>query len=563
MKLPYGISNFKSIRTENYLYIDKTGYIPKLEHFSKYIFFIRPRRFGKSLFLSTLKHYYDLASAHEFVDLFGGLEIGQQPTPLHNQYLILEFDFSALSTGTPEMLEHSFKSRLIQTFTNFLEKYAQILSLTTPDNEWFGPHMDVGSMVLHVVEAVHRVDRKIYIIIDEYDHFANDIIAMGDGFFYKDVIRAAGVVRDFYEAIKIGAKTAVDRIFITGLSPIMLDDMTSGFNIALNLTTSLAMNDILGFTEDHVRAIIHSSGIADDQNALLMELEKYYNGYRFHVDATSKVYNPDMILYFFNEWLINGQYPLQMVSDNVKTDYGRLQRLVASERNKHQLETVIRNGSVNSPIVSKFSFERMYDDEYFISLLFYMGLLTISGSKYGQLELSVPNLVIKQLFWEYFERNLKETAGLHYGSGEVNKAIWELAFDANLQPLVDFLNQNILKVLSNRDLIRFDEKNFKLLLLSLVALSSIYIPSSEREVAGGYIDVYLEKDFRQPLQPVEWLFELKYLKSDERDKLQSVIEAGTSQLQRYAASKNLPENSRVRKAVWVLIGKDEVVAREI
>jgi len=559
LKLPYGISNFKSIRQEKYLYIDKTKFIEQLEQAGKYIFFIRPRRFGKSLFLSTLQHYYDISSGHEFQELFGDLYVGQKPTPLRNQYLTLQLNFSALNTNSSLEFEQSFKRRLAQGIQSFIQKYSDLLPDSAPVYDWQGDLPDVGSMIVSLVQYVQLGDLKMYVIIDEYDHFANDIIAMGDMPLYKEIIRAAGVVRDFYEALKIGTGSSIDRIFITGLSPIMLDDMTSGFNIATNLTTNLAMNELLGFTEDDVRSIIRQAGESGREQLLTTELGRHYNGYSFHVDANKRIYNPDMVLYFFNEWRIGGQYPSQMIDDNVKTDYGRLQRLIANERNRTQLDRIIRNESVSTNIVSKFSFERMYDEEYFVSLLFYMGLLTIVGPKYGQTELGIPNLVIRQLFWEYFERRIKEQAGIQYDTSELSKAVWQLAFDGNLYPFIEFINRQVLGVLSYRDVIQFDEKHLKILLLSYVALSNIYSPISERETARGYIDIHLEKDFRLTEQPYEWLWELKYIKSSERNKLDSAIRDGKNQLNKYAGSRGLATKTNLKKAVLVLVGKEEIV----
>ncbi|MFD0715417.1 AAA family ATPase [Paenibacillus sp. GCM10027626] len=559
MKLPYGISNFKTIRQEKYLYVDKTKFIEPLENAGKYVFFIRPRRFGKSLFLSMLQHYYDAGASEEFQELFGDLYVGQHPTPLRNQYLILKLNFSALNTNTALEFEQSFKRRLAQGIQAFVQQYTNLLPDDLPRYNWQGDLPDVASMVISIVELVRRCNRKIYVIVDEYDHFANDVIAMGDAPLYKEMIRAAGVVRDFYEALKIGTSSTIDRIFITGLSPIMLDDMTSGFNIATNLTINLAMNDMLGFTDDDMRSIIQKIEATGREELLQTEMKRYYNGYCFHVDATRKVYNPDMVLYFFNEWRISGQYPSQMIDDNVKTDYGRLQRLIANERNRNQLDFILRNETVCTTIVSKFSFDRMYDEEYFVSLLFYMGLLTITGSKYGQMELGIPNLVIRQLFWEYFERRIKEQTGLHYDTTELSKAVWELAFDGKLTPLIDFLNQRVLSVLSYRDLIQFDEKHLKILLLSYVALSNIYTPISERETVSGYTDIYLEPDFRLTGKPYKWLWELKYLKASDRNKLDLVIQQGKEQLKRYTSNLGPDGDQDIKMAVLVLVGKEEIV----
>ncbi len=567
MKLPYGLSDFKSLREQGYVYIDKTPYIGKLESLpGKYLFFTRPRRFGKSLFLSMLAHYYDVNAKDNFVQLYGDLYIGQHPTELKNAYFVLELDFSGLHTGSKEELESSFNTKLKDNIAAFIDKYSGFFQAASMLKEELNQRRDAASVLNLLIHELKKLERKLYLVIDEYDHFANDIIAGGNEQFYKDIIRGAGFVRDFYETVKIGTKSVIDRIFITGISPIMLDDMTSGFNISTNLTTHIVTNEMLGFTESEVRQIIRHTGLQTNEEALVGELRKNYNGYLFNMDGKSRVYNPDMVLYFFNEWLTSGRYPGQLFDDNVRTDYGKLRRLMDSERNRRQLETIIADEGIVTNLVSKFSFDRMYDEEYFVSLLFYMGLLTISGTKYGLTELGIPNYVIKQMFWEHFERELRETAGIEYASNELGSAVWEMAYAGKVQPFVDFLNGRVLKALSNRDLIRFDEKVFKVLLLAYLTMTNLYRPVSEREEEGKYTDILLEKDFRVQGNLHEWLLELKYVKTGGRGSLdKKVAEAkreGLEQLGRYSESRGLAGKPVLKQAVLVLVGRDEVRVEE-
>ena len=585
MKLPYGLSDFKSLREQDYVYIDKTPYIEKLESLAgKYLFFIRPRRFGKSLFLSMLAHYYDVNASESFTQLYGDLYIGQQPTPLRNTYLVLELDFSGLNTGSKEELEHSFNIKLQDDLIAFIDKYAEFLQADPMLKEELKQRSHASSMLNLIIHALKKTDQKLYLIIDEYDHFANDIIGIGNEPLYRDLVRAAGFVRDFYETVKIGTKSVIDRIFMTGISPIMLDDMTSGFNISTNLTTHIVTNEMLGFTESEVRQIIQHADVHGnvdvhanvhvDEEELVGQLRKNYNGYLFNVDAANRLYNPDMVFYFFNEWHSSGKFPRQLIDDNVRTDYGKLRRLMGSERNRKQLATIITDEHIVTNLVSKFSFERMYDEEYFVSLLFYMGLLTIIGTKYGQTQLGIPNYVIQQMFWEHFERELRDSAGIEYVSSELSSAVWEMAYAGNLQPFVDFLNGTILQALSNRDLIRFDEKAFKVLLLAYLTMTNLYRPISEREEDGKYSDIRLEKDFRVQGDLNEWLLELKYVKtggsgsssssssSSLEKKVAEAIREGMAQLEKYTNSRGLAGKSKgrtkLKQVVMVLIGRDEV-----
>ncbi len=558
MKLPYGISDFEKLRKEDYLYIDKTDFIEKIEKLSSdYLFFIRPRRFGKSLFLSTLANYYDLNNKNKFEELFGDLYIGENPTELKTSYIILKINFSGLNTDNKEKLEYSFRLRLRHAIISALNKYNNLFDNPKSIQERVREIEDISALLEFFVEAVKQANEKIYLIIDEYDHFANDIIAMGDSNFYRDIIRATGFVRDFYETVKIGTESVIDRIFITGISPIMLDDLTSGFNIATNLTLNKLFNGMLGFTEAEVKDVIKILEIDDKENELLDKLRKNYNGYLFSKNGEQLLYNPDMILNFFNQWLMTGDYPEKLIDDNVRTDYGRLNHLIANEKNRKVVEGILAEEGITTDIVTRFSFDRMYDQEYFVSLLYYMGLLTIKGERYGKIRLGIPNHVTRVIFWEYFERKLREEYNIKYDTEELAKSIWHLGFDGEIEPFLSYVSENVLKKLSNRDLINFDEKYIKVILFSYLITSNLYRPVSEPEIEKGYLDIFLERDIRMPEVKYEWVIELKYLKKNEKDRLGKVKEEGLNQLERYANSRKLKGQKNIKKVLLVFIGKDE------
>ncbi|TMV45791.1 AAA family ATPase [Paenibacillus mesophilus] len=561
-KLPYGISDFKSLREQNYLYIDKTPYIEKMESFSgKYLFLIRPRRFGKSLFLSTLEHYYGFEHAERFDKLFAGLYIGNHPTSLRNSYCILKLNFSGLNTDNRDKLEESFRIAFKDTLTSFFNTYSFIIEDAAVYKGQIESKNDFRSLWSLLFEAVKSCGKKLFLIIDEYDHFANDIIAMGNAPLYQDIVRAAGFVRDFYESVKIGTEHVIDRIWMTGVSPIMLDDLTSGFNIATNLTMNASFNEMLGFTEQEVRAVIDAAGIQEQQTSLV-ELRRNYNGYLFSEDGVSRVYNPDMILYFFTQWELEGKYPKQLIDENVKTDYGRLQRLISSESNRKTLDYVIQNEEIAADIVSKFSFDLMYDEQYFVSLLFYMGLLTIDRKERMRLVLKVPNYVIRTVLWEYLERRIRLEQHIRPNTEQLRKTIEQMAFDGTIKPFVDYVGEHVIKPLSNRDLNRFDEKYLKVLLFAYLIESRAYRPYSERETENGYMDIYLEKDTRIPGIVYEWIIELKYLKKQNASDIEMVKAEGIKQLAGYAISRDLADKSHVRKALIIFAGKDEWVVVE-
>ncbi|MCL0067464.1 ATP-binding protein [Peptococcaceae bacterium] len=538
---------------------------------SKYLFFIRPRRFGKSLFLSVLEHYYDVNSKSKFNKLFGDLYIGKNPTLLKNSYLVLRLNFSGLNAENKEKLENSFRLSLVNDIVEFIFKYKNIFENAYELEKEINQIQDIKSIFKFITKKVQNSGKKLYLIIDEYDHFANDIIAMGDDKLYKDIIRATGFVRDFYETIKIGTESTIDRIFITGISPVMLDDLTSGFNIASNLTLDPKLNDMMGFTEEEVEKAIGKLGIEVTMpttgkklstEELLMELNKNYNGYLFNIKAKNRVYNPGMTFYFFQQCIANKEYPDNLIDDNIKTDYGRLNRLTANQENKKILEEIIKNENVTASIATRFSFDTMYDREYFVSLLFYMGLLTIDRQEKTRLILKIPNYVIKTVFWEYILTKLKVEHKIRIDLEEIRLAIEEMAYEGRIEPYVKYISKNVLNTLSNRDLIKFDEKYIKLILIVYISDSNAYRIHSEREIEEGYIDIYLEKAPHMPDIKYEWLIELKYLKESERDKLEEVKKRGLEQLERYAKSKNLADRENLKKALLVFIGKKDYVIVE-
>ncbi|MFW5972316.1 MAG: AAA family ATPase [Bacillota bacterium] len=568
LKIPYGISDFQKLREANYLYIDKTRFIETLDGIgSDYLFFIRPRRFGKSLFLSTLENYYDLNNEDIFSDLFKDLYIGENPTELKNTYIILKLNFSGLNTDSKSELRNSFRLTLINAIMNNLNKYQDLFSNIEVIKDKLMEINDIKAVLEYYLKEVRKTDQKLYLIIDEYDHFANDIIAMGDGHFYKEIIRATGFVRDFYETVKIGTESVIDRIFITGISPIMLDDLTSGFNIADNITMSKFTNQMLGFTEDEVKGIVNEFktevAIDMDSEDLMMDLKKNYNGYLFNMNSNERVYNPDMVLNFFNNWLINEKYPDEIIDDNVRTDYGRLNRLVANETNREVLEDIILKEEIVADIISRFSFDMMYNEDYFVSLLFYMGLLTIDKQYRTRMILKVPNYVVKVIFWEYIENRLAKEYNLNLNLNELRKSIEDMAYDGKITSYIDYVQNHVLKKLSNRDLMNFDEKYIKLILFAYIVDSRVYKPYSEQEVENGYMDIFLERDPRIPDVEYEWIVELKYLKKSEENKLEEVKEKGLEQLERYAGSSKFDGKYKLKKALLVFIGKDKYEVVEV
>ncbi|GHV67302.1 hypothetical protein FACS1894199_12510 [Bacteroidia bacterium] len=561
-RLPYGNSDFRRIIRENYAYVDKTMYIEMLENeINPNQFFIRPRKFGKSLFFMTLWYYYDLNRLDEFETLFGDLYIGKHPTPERNSYAILHFDFSGLDTSGEQEFVKSFSGGVELTIRSFIYTYRSII----PDSAALIQRIDQthpGNSALQIAfEAINAAGKNIYVIIDEYDHFANDLIAMGNRLgkdLYKTVIAANGIVRDFYERVKDGAKSSiVSRTFITGISPVMLDDLTSGYNIATILTLNPKYNEMMGFTQEEVEWLMKETGVNPDY--ITIDMEAYYNGYLFHKNGAHTVYNPAMVLYFFSQIIEFRQPPEYIIDLNLRTDYGRLQKLTQNDRNRETLIRIVKEDGIIAEILQKFSIDMLSDDDYFVSLLFYMGLLTIKEPHLFQLKLGIPNYSIKTLYWEYLMRLTRENSpDMNIESQPLNEAIYALAMEADLERFIAYISEHAFSKLSDHDLRQFDEKYIQILLLAYLFMSKTYVPMSEYEAVPGRADIYLQRSPLLPQIKYEWVLELKYCKAGAKEsEIAAKRNEGLEQIRQYLASDRLKDRSDLKAAVIVFIGKNK------
>ena len=410
-KIPYGITNYESLRTEHYAYVDKTRFIEQIENEpTKYHFLIRPRKFGKSLFLSTLRHYYDVCSADKFDVLFGDLYIGKNPTPKRSSLFVMKFSFSGLNTNSVEKFEISFTEAVRSSIEFFLTEHRFLIESYEEKIKELGNRNSVRAYIEFAFRIIGSFNSKAYIIIDEYDHFANDLIAQGTNLSieqYKQLIWANGVVRDFYETLKDNTDTVIEKIFITGVTPIMLDDVTSGFNISNNLSVDVRYNEMLGFTEEEVEFLIDECGI--DRTKITVDRKFLYNGYLFHENAENKLYNSAMMLYLLYKISITDGEIKYLIDDNLKTDYGRIKLLLNKPSNIDKLNTIIETNAIKSEVVARFSIDKIHEPKNFLSLLYYMGLVTIDkDEKTGEALLKIPNYSIKTILWEYMENIIKE-----------------------------------------------------------------------------------------------------------------------------------------------------------
>jgi len=386
-QLPYGISDFETIRTGNYAYADKTRYIEMLENDSPYQFFVRPPKFGKSLFVSMLSQYYDVLRKDSFDKLFGGLYIGENPTPRKNRYAVMEFNFSGIDTSTPDNLRKSFVDKVQTSACRFLEKYQSIIPRAKALIGEISRN-NYGNMSMEFLYSeVKAADVKLFIIIDDYDRFAEDVIATGGS---EEMVREFNIVLNFYTILKNGTTDVVDRIFITGVTPIMINGLTSGFNIASYLSLARRYNNMMGFTAQEVDRLMDETGIYHADIKVDMA-----PGYLFDEDADDLIYNPS---YFFNRII--------QTTDNLNYDYAGLKRLTRNKNIQKRILRIIEEEEIYAQIPSSFPMTSLNAEKYFESMLFYMGWLTFEKSPDPIGRLCIPNESIKNVFREYQRKSI-------------------------------------------------------------------------------------------------------------------------------------------------------------
>ncbi|WP_315115529.1 AAA family ATPase [uncultured Clostridium sp.] len=562
-RIPYGISNFEVLREKNYLYVDKTSYIELLDRYAPYNFFIRPRRFGKSLFISMLENYYDINKKDKFEELFADLHIGKNPTEERNSFLVWKISFAGVDAGHgEEELRNSFNSKVFLSAIKFLNKYSNLLDVDT-----IPKGMESAEIIVQYISLLaSKIKIPVFVLIDEYDNFANELITGGRQSTYSGILHGEGFIKVFYKAIKDATADNFNRIFMTGVSPIMLDDLTSGFNITRNYTLDKNLNAMMGFTRNEISSIMDEVGIKDKslKEKICIDMTEYYNGYKFNEDSKS-VFNPDMSMYFLDNYLAYNEYPKEMIDNNVKTDYGKVNQLAYNFNDREALEEIMTTGETSTILVDRFNIHTMYSvKENFKSLLFYLGMLTIK--EHGPLGtvLNIPNYVIKTIYWEQHFQRINEDYNIQIQ--KVRIAVNEMRMNGNIQSLVELIGST-LEDLSNRDLIKMDEKNIKMMLLTLLGVDSTYFIKSEDENNKGYVDIMLKKKIQfKNITKFQWIIELKYIKESERDTLEKVKEEGLKQLQGYAESKMVQEElgeDDLKKVLILVVGKKDIYTAEL
>ena len=557
-KLPYGISDYERLVKNNYYYVDKTKYIEQLENLAEpYIMFFRPRKFGKTLFTRVLECYYDIKKKDEFEELFGETYIGKNPTKLKNSYYILRFNFSGIDTSNVETTVQAFKEKVIASISDFIENYEL--------DFYINPEMTSEGLLNNLIIAFknQKIGEKLYVIIDEYDHFANELLGFKTEHF-KNLVSKNGKIRKWYEILKEGTESVVDRIFITGVAPITLDSMTSGFNIASDKTQDRSFNEMMGFTKEELVKLMEAQEIGkDEQEELLPILKENYDGYRFSAKANEKMYNSNMCLYFLNEYVTYKEIPEKLVDVNIASDYNKIGNMLTLCRNENRLDIIERTisgkGAITE-ITQKFNPAIEFEEKEMLSMLFYLGYLTIEDEVAGYTKLNIPNKVMKEIYSEYFLKILNDQENLDIDSKYYTEIGIEVALEGKIEKAVELL-EKYLKNLSNRDYQRFDEKYVKMIFYCIAMNLKAYTVKSEMKVEREYPDIVLiPRERNKGYYSI--MIEFKYLKKSEEDKIKAKQEEAKEQIERYANTEELSNIEKLNKYTLVVVN-DKIYVEEV
>jgi hypothetical protein len=522
MKFPYGIADFYQVIAEDYFYVDRTAHISRVEDAGKQLLFLRPRRFGKSLWLSTLENYYDLAKADQFERLFGSLAIGAAPTPKRNQYFVLKWDFSAVDpSGDAEQLRRALHEHINDRIERFGNYYRQWL----PRPVALNPTNALSSFE-RLLNATLLTPHKLYLLIDEYDNFANEILMGGpaaDRSGYENLLRGEGALKAVFKTVKAAAAGGgLDRVFITGVAPVVLSDLSSGYNVAENIYLRRPFHDLCGFTEAEVgqalKLVVAECGLpASEAETALDQMRLYYNGYRFSDAPDEFIYNPTLALYFLKNYQENCSPPSNMLDSNLAMDRGKLSYIAGLPGGAELIVHALQNEpEISVPVLAdRFGVEDVLtarkDADFMASLLYYFGVLTLAGrGALGKLLLRIPNLVIRRLYVERLQALLLPEAE---DREEGRRAAETLYQTGDLQPLCDFIEQRYFKVFSNRDYLQANELTVKTAFLTLLFNDLLYVMDSETTVGRRYADLTMvvRAEARQ-YQVYDLLLEFKFVK---------------------------------------------------
>jgi len=574
-RIPYGMQNFEDVIKEDCYYVDKTPFIEQIEESNKYFFFIRPRRFGKTLTLSMLENYYDINKKDKFDEIFGKLYIGQNPTPEHNTYLIIHLNFAEVAAGLDDYKD-GLDNHCSLVFNFFCDIYAHILPADT--KEGMEKLTDAVSQLRFLCQKCQEVGKKIYLFIDEYDNFTNMILAHEEHLVrYRNQTHGEGYLRQFFNTIKGTAGNSLGRVFVTGVTPVTMDNLTSGFNIGTNYSLSSDFNEMTGFTEEEVRKMLDYYGsilpFNHTTDELIKVMKPWYDNYCFAEEryGETTMYNSMMVLYFVDNYIdYEYQIPKKMVETNIRIDYDKLRMLIRHDKEfAHDasiIQQLVTQGFVIGTLNENFPAERINDPDNFLSLLFYFGMVTIDGTYKGETKFIIPNEVVRDQMYTYLLDTYKEN-DLVYDRYSKGKLESKLAYDGQFKPYFEYIADCLKKYSSQRDKQK-GEAFVHGFTLAMTSQNKFYRPISELDNDGGYADIFLSPlcDIYKDMVD-SYIIELKYSKSQTTDEqVKKLFEEASAQISRYADSDMVREavkTTKLHKLVVIYRGAEMVACEEI
>ena len=573
-RIPYGMMNFAVIRRDDCYYVDKTRFIPMIEEADKFFFFIRPRRFGKSLTVNMLQHYYDILAKDKFDALFGDLYIGKHPTRDRNSYLVLYLNFSGI-VGELHNYRKGLDAHCQTMFDYFCDIYADYLPKGI--KEELDKKEGAVEQFEYLFTECNKTNQRIYLFIDEYDHFTNAILSDIESLHrYTDETHGEGYLRAFFNKIKAGTYSSIERCFITGVSPVTMDDLTSGFNIGTNYSLTPEFNEMIGFTEEEVRQMLTyystTSPFNHSVDELIEIMKPWYDNYCFAEECYGEttMYNSNMVLYFVKNYIQRGKAPRDMVEDNIRIDYEKLRMLIRKDKEfAHDasiIQTLVSEGYVTGELKKGFPAINITNPDNFVSLLYYFGMLTISGTYEGRTKLTIPNQVVREQIYTYLLSTYNE-AELNFSSYEKNELSSGLAYRGDWKAYFGYIADCLKRYTSQRDKQKgeFFVHGFT---LAMTAQNRFYRPISEQDTQAGYVDIFL-----CPLLDIysdmkhSYIVELKYAKyKDPESRVEELRLEAIAQANRYADTdtvKRAVGTTQLHKIVVVYKGMDMPICEEV
>ena len=569
-QVPYGVSDFVTVRERNLYYVDKTMYLSLLEQQPDNLFYIRPRRFGKSLFISMLQAYYDKAMTDRFDSLFGGLWVHEHPTSLRGRYQMLYLDFSRVG-GDIEQLSARFNDYCSLMLDDFMHTYRDDYPEETV-KAFFETRQMADKLDLIRNSAV-RLRIPLYLIIDEYDNFTNIVLNEKGEEVYHAITHASGFYRDVFKKFK----GMFERIFMTGVSPVTLDDLTSGFNIGWHLSMNPKFDKMLGFSTEDVRAMLlyyKEVGMLPAESyveAMLTEMKPWYDNYCFAKEGLkqeARVFNCDMVLYYIRQYMDSGHSPERMVDPNTKTDYNKLKKLLQLDRldgdRRGVIRRIVEEGQIITEVEESFPAKDLTNPNIFPSLLFYYGMLTIKGTYGSQLILCIPNNNVRKQYYEYLLEGYNEYSGIRISS--LLTLFTRMSFDGQWREALQYIADAYKNLSSVRDSIE-GERSIQGFFMAYLSLNDYYITAPELELSHGYCDFFLLPNLTHYQSKHSYIVELKYLpKKDFEAKAAEQWQQAVEQIDSYARAPRveaLRQGTQMHKIVMQFSGWDLMRMEEV